>query len=71
MSGSLLVVDDDRAHLAMLRTILGGWGYRVTGVEDGGEAIAAVRDAPFDGVLMDVRMARVGGRSRPTTPPSR
>ncbi|MHB8789579.1 MAG: sigma-54-dependent transcriptional regulator [Desulfobulbaceae bacterium] len=61
MSGSLLVVDDDRAHLTMLRTILGGWGYQVTGVEDGAEAIAAVHEAPFDGVLMDVRMARVGG----------
>jgi len=61
MSGSLLVVDDDRAHLSMLRTILSGWGYQVTGVEDGAEAIAAVREGPFDGVLMDVRMARVGG----------
>ena len=61
MSGNLLVVDDDRAHLSMLRTILNGWGYQVTGVEDGTEAIAAVRGKPFDGVLMDVRMARVGG----------
>ena len=61
MNGSLLVVDDDRAHLSMLRTILSGWGYQVTGVEDGAEAIAAVREGPFDGVLMDVRMARVGG----------
>jgi two-component system response regulator HydG len=61
MSGTLLVVDDDRAHLSMLRTILSGWGYQVTGVEDGAEAIDAVRERPFDGVLMDVRMARVGG----------
>ncbi|MHB8808439.1 MAG: sigma-54-dependent transcriptional regulator [Desulfobulbaceae bacterium] len=61
MSGSLLVVDDDRAHLSMLRTILSGWGYQVTGVEDGAEAVAAVLEKPFDGVLMDVRMARVGG----------
>ncbi|MFZ5799343.1 MAG: sigma-54-dependent transcriptional regulator [Thermodesulfobacteriota bacterium] len=61
MSGDLLVVDDDRAHLSMLRTVLAGWGYRVTGVEDGGEAVAAVRERPFDGVLMDVRMAKVGG----------
>jgi two-component system response regulator HydG len=61
MSGSLLVVDDDRAHLSMLRTVLSGWGYQVTGVEDGAEAIDAVREKPFDGALMDVRMARVGG----------
>jgi two-component system response regulator HydG len=61
MSGTLLVVDDDRAHLSMLRTILSGWGYQVTAVEDGSDAASAVREKPFDGVLMDVRMARVGG----------
>ena len=61
MKGSILVVDDDKAHLSMLRTILSGWDYRVTGVEDGADAIAAVHEHPFDGVLMDVRMANIGG----------
>jgi two-component system, NtrC family, response regulator HydG len=61
MKGSILVVDDDTAHLSMLRTVLSGWGYRVTGVADGAEAIAAVHEQPFDGILMDIRMANIGG----------
>ncbi len=61
MSATLLVVDDDKAHLSMLLTILSGWGHSPEGVEDGAEAIEKVRNTPFDAVLMDVRMARVGG----------
>jgi two-component system response regulator HydG len=61
MSASILVVDDDKAHLSMLCTILSGWGHSPEGVEDGGDAIEKVREAPFDAVLMDVRMAKVGG----------
>jgi len=61
MNGSLLIVDDDSGHLSMLRTILDGWGYGVEGVEDGEDAISRVSEQPYDAVLMDVRMARVGG----------
>ncbi|MDD3620407.1 MAG: sigma-54 dependent transcriptional regulator, partial [Desulfobulbaceae bacterium] len=61
MKGSILVVDDDKGHLSMLRTILSGWGYEVTGAADGADAIAAVHEHPFDGILMDVRMANIGG----------
>lgn len=61
MNGSILIVDDDQAHLSMLQTILSGWGYKVTGVEDGADAIASVREKPYDAVLMDVRMAHVSG----------
>ncbi len=61
MSAYLLVVDDDKAHLSMLLTILSGWGHRPVGVEDGADAIEKVKNAPFDAVLMDVRMANVGG----------
>ena len=61
MNGSILIVDDDNAHLSMLKTILTGWHYEVTGVGDGADAIAAVREQPYDAVLMDVRMARISG----------
>ena len=61
MKGEILIVDDDTAHLSMLKTVLTGWGYRTVEAEDGADAISEVRDRPFDCVLMDVRMANVGG----------
>jgi two-component system response regulator HydG len=61
MNPSILIVDDDFAHLTMLSAMLKGWGYDVEEAEDGGEAVDKVTSRPFDGVLMDVRMAHVGG----------
>jgi PleD family two-component response regulator len=60
MKFEILIVDDDKAHLSML-TILKGWGYQTTEVEDGSEAILNVREKSFDCILMDVRMANVSG----------
>jgi two-component system response regulator HydG len=61
MKFEIMIVDDDKAHLSMLKTVLKGWGYKTTEVEDGSEAISNVREKPFDCILMDVRMANVGG----------
>jgi two-component system response regulator HydG len=61
MNGKILIVDDDLAHLGMLRTILKGHGYLVETASDGEEAIGKVKEKPCDLILMDVRMARVGG----------
>lgn len=61
MKDEILIVDDDKAHLSMLKTVLKGWGYQTTEAEDGAEAILAVRNEPFDCILMDVRMANIGG----------
>lgn len=61
MKPTILVVDDDKAHLSMLQTILKGWGYTTEGVEDGGDAIDKVKENPYDAVLMDIKMAHVGG----------
>ena len=61
MKTTILIVDDDKGHLSMLKTILGGWGYETASAMDGGEAVSAVRERPFDAVLMDVRMAKVSG----------
>ena len=59
--GTILVVDDDLAHRTMLRKLLSGWGYAITEADDGGSAIEAARQKPFDLVLMDIRMLKVSG----------
>ena len=58
---TILVVDDDRAHRTMLRTLLSGWGYLIHEADDGETAIAAVRNKPFDLILMDIRMLKISG----------
>ncbi|MCK9229523.1 MAG: sigma-54 dependent transcriptional regulator [Syntrophales bacterium] len=58
---SILVVDDDRAHRTMLKTLLSRWGYTVEDADDGDVAISLVRERPWDLILMDVRMARLSG----------
>jgi two-component system response regulator HydG len=57
----ILVADDDYAHRTMLKTLLTGWGYEVREADDGAAAVEAVRNDPFDLVLMDIRMVNVSG----------
>ena len=59
--GDVLIVDDDEAHRTMLRALMSGWGYRITEADDGAGAVEAVRERPFDLVLMDIRMLKVSG----------
>ncbi len=59
--GTVLVVDDDRAHRTMLKTLLSGWGYVIFEADDGDTAIEKVREQGFDLILMDVRMMRMSG----------
>ncbi|NCD25634.1 MAG: sigma-54-dependent Fis family transcriptional regulator [Deltaproteobacteria bacterium] len=61
MKARILVVDDDKAHLTMLVAMLASWGHEVATAVDGAEAVAKVREAAFDAVLTDVRMAEVDG----------
>jgi two-component system response regulator HydG len=58
---NILIVDDDRGHLTSLRTVIRSWGYEVTTVEDGRDAVEAVKDSPVDLILMDVRMTTMSG----------
>ena len=60
---TILIVDDDGAHRAMLRTILRGWGYATDEADDGDTAVEKVRERAYDAVLSDVRMARMDGIS--------
>jgi two-component system, NtrC family, response regulator HydG len=57
----ILVVDDDPGHLVSVRTIVRSWGYDVDTADDGSFAVAFVESTPVDLILMDVRMAKLGG----------
>ncbi|MDK9708334.1 MAG: sigma-54 dependent transcriptional regulator [Desulforhopalus sp.] len=61
MNGKILIVDDDAAHLHMLRTILKSQGHAVDSAMNGEDAVRMVKDTPCDLILMDVRMANMGG----------
>ena len=58
---SILVVDDDKTHRIMLKTMLKQWGWQIEEADDGTTAIEAVLRTPFDAILMDVRMTRLDG----------
>ena len=63
VSARILIVDDDPAHRAMLRTLIAAWGARVDEAGDGAEAISLSRETPYDIILMDVLMPEVDGIS--------
>ena len=58
---SILVADDDAAIRQALRASLNAAGYSVSEARNGDEAIGAVRQRPFDLVLMDVSMPSING----------
>ncbi|MFV0349051.1 MAG: sigma-54-dependent transcriptional regulator [Halodesulfovibrio sp.] len=58
---TILIVDDDTAHRTMLRTLIKGWNYTVEEADDGTVAVEKVRLTPYDAVLMDIRMVKMGG----------
>ena len=57
----LLLTEDDRIVRITVRDALVDAGYSVTECSDGAAAIAALDREPFDIVLTDVRLPRVGG----------
>lgn len=58
---SILIVDDDPGHRFVLETLLGRWDLAVTSAEDGAAAVHAVKERPYDAVLMDIRMRGMDG----------
>jgi two-component system KDP operon response regulator KdpE len=60
-SGNLLIVDDDRSIRLSLRTILANFGFDIVEAARGEEALALVRTARFDAVLLDINMPGMGG----------
>jgi len=57
----ILVVEDQASIRELARTVLAGAGYEVTVAVNGAEAVAAVCDASFDLILMDVYMPVMNG----------
>ena len=57
----MLVVDDDRSHRFMLKSMFMEWGWKVEEADDGTTAVAAVEERSYDAILMDVRMAKMDG----------
>ena len=57
----ILVVDDEKKMVTLLKSALEHRGHTVVGVHGGRDALDQVRAAPFDVVLTDLRMEPVGG----------
>jgi len=58
---NLLIVDDERSIRLSLRTILGNFGFETVEAARGEEALALVRTAQFDAVLLDINMPGMDG----------
>jgi len=61
VKGKILVVDDDRLVLAMLRHGLCQAGYEVIDADNGSEAILLAREQRPDLALLDIRMEGMTG----------
>jgi two-component system KDP operon response regulator KdpE len=59
--GTVLIVDDERSIRLSLRTILSSLGFSIIEAGRGEEALALVRTAQFDAVLLDINMPGMGG----------
>ena len=57
----MLVVDDDKSHRFMLKSMFAEWDWNVEEADDGTTAVAAVEVHSYDAILMDVRMAKMDG----------
>lgn len=58
----VLVVDDEPHILHYMRATLESWGHTVAVSGDGSDAVERARVEPFDVIVCDLRMPRLGGR---------
>ncbi|HWZ29317.1 MAG TPA: ATP-binding protein [Gemmatimonadales bacterium] len=58
----VLVVDDEPHILHYMRVTLEAWGHSVEVASDGGDAVERAVATPFDVIVCDLRMPRLGGR---------
>ena len=59
--GSILIVDDERASLHILETILRTAGYRVRATVSGSLALSSVKEEMPDLILLDIMMPGMSG----------
>ena len=58
----VLVVDDEPHILHYMRVTLEAWGHTVEIASDGSDAVERALATPFDVIVCDLRMPRLGGR---------
>ncbi len=61
MAAKVLVAEDDELNRELIRVFLEPHGYQIDTVDDGFEAVAAVRSTDYDLVIMDTRMPGMDG----------
>jgi CheY-like chemotaxis protein len=76
ISASILIAEDDESNRKVTSAILRHLGYRVNVVSNGREALLALKQRPYDIILMNLRMPEMGGLEatrviRERCPPSR
>jgi DNA-binding NtrC family response regulator len=57
----ILVVDDERSILVLLKEALSQWGYHVTTVASATEALGILKSELFDALITDIRMPDMSG----------
>jgi DNA-binding response OmpR family regulator len=57
----ILVVDDDKAVITLLESLLSGQGYKVSAANDGLDAMVQVRNNIPDLIILDIMMPEING----------
>jgi len=57
----VLVADDHAANRELIRLFLSGLGAEISEAVDGDEAVTMAAELPYDVILLDMRMPRMGG----------
>ncbi|HEV8584709.1 MAG TPA: sigma-54 dependent transcriptional regulator, partial [Methylomirabilota bacterium] len=60
-AAKILVVDDERSILVLLKEALGQWGYQVTTAASATEALGILKSELFDALITDIRMPDMSG----------
>ena len=60
-AAKILVVDDERSILLLLKEALSQWGYQVTCASSATEALELLRNELFDALISDIRMPDMSG----------
>ncbi|MCK4962724.1 MAG: response regulator, partial [Anaerolineales bacterium] len=61
VAATILVVEDEAGERITLCGILEEVGYRAIGLEKGADALKAMKKAPFDVVVVDIKLPDVSG----------
>lgn len=61
VGATVLLIDDDALILRALQALIARAGYRVLAARDSQAALAAAREHPIDGVVIDVRLQGTTG----------